>query len=300
MASYICWLYWPVIAGWADETTPDENGPFSNFTKGLLYGLILLLDVVHDLSSIANKLSVERDWVPILVGPITPDIAYDLTQVNSVMVRIEQIVKLLAPSLLPLIMAFFTNRSGWILLLTGITVILWVVEIWIARLIATENAEIRAAKTPSHDLATMEDIEIDTRFSHLKPGIASWPQKAFVVLYQDPALRLKHFFSIPMWPASIAVSLLKLTVLAYSATLITHLLEVRFSLSLITVARATGSITGLASTVITPMAVRYMRRRQVRRALSGEEIEDEDGGEGKIVRAVGTWGIYTQFFSLVS
>jgi len=219
-------------------------------------------------------------------------------------------------------MAFFGDRSGWISLLVGVTMLLWIVEVWIARQIAVENAELRAPKKPSHDLATMEDLEVDDRFLHLQAGIRSWPTKLYYVLYQDPSLRLRHFFSIQMWPASISTSLLHLTVLAYSATMITcayilssqisrevhpdsyshpplDLLEVGFSLSLITVAKATGSITGLLSTVVTPMAVRYMRRRQALKVFRGETTDDDDDTEGTIVRAVGKWGICTQFLSLV-
>lgn len=305
IASYFCWLYWPVVAGQSDEPNASQAGPFSNLSKGFLYGFILLLDVVHDLSAIANRLSVERDWIPTMVGEITPEITYDLTQVNSVFIRIEHIVKLVAPSLLPLIMASFKIRAGWILLLIGVTILLWIAEVWFARKIAAENPELRAAKKPSHDLATMEDRTIEDRLSHLTPGMKSWPKTVYFALYQEPALRLKHFFSIRMWPASMSVSLLQLTVLAYSATLITYLLQVGFSLSLITIAKATGSITGLASTFITPMAVRYMRRRQARRDLRAEfnhedEDENEDHSEGKIVRTVGMWGIASQFLCLVS
>lgn len=304
IASYLCWLYWPVVAGQSDESTASQAGPFSNLSKGFLYGFILLLDVIHDLSAIANRLSVERDWIPTLVGDITPEITYDLTQVNSVFIRIEQIVKLVAPSLLPLIMASFRIRAGWILLLISVTILLWTAEVWFARKIATENPELRAVKNSSHDLATLEDRAIEDRISQLTPGMNSWPKTVYFALYQEPAMRLKHFFSIRMWPASMSVSLLQLTVLAYSATLITYLLQVGFSLSLITIAKATGSITGLASTFITPMAVRYMRRRRARRNLRDfnheDEGENEDDSEGKIVRAVGIWGISSQFLCLVS
>jgi iron-regulated transporter 1 len=300
VASYVCWFYWPVMAGQADEAGTSTTGPFSDFSKGSLYGFILLLDIIHDLSAIANRLSVERDWVPTLVGPITPDITYDLTQVNAVFIRIEHVVKLIAPSLLPLLMATFKIRAGWIFLLIGVTILLWIAEVWCARTIAAENPELRAAKNHSHDIASMEELSVEERMSQFVPGIRSWPANLYFVLYQEPALRLKHFFSIRMWPASMSVSLLQLTVLAYSATLITYLLEVGFSLSLITIAKATGSITGLASTVITPMTVRWIRRRQALREARGEiDGENETGSEGKIARKVGMWGIASQFLCLV-
>jgi iron-regulated transporter 1 len=66
MASYICWLYWPVVAGYADEANPNSTGPFSNLTKGFLYGFILLLDIIHDLSRLANRLSVEVRFMSVI------------------------------------------------------------------------------------------------------------------------------------------------------------------------------------------------------------------------------------------
>ena len=300
--SYICWLFWPLVTGYGAGDPPHTQTPLSNLSKGFLFGAIVLLDVIHDLSAIANRLSVERDWVPVLVGPITIDITYGLTQVNSVMVRIDLLCKLVAPSLLPVVMSSFNSREAWILLLAGMAVVLWGVEVWCARIIARDNPELRQPKKASHDPATIEDHEIDGRYKLLKPGFQSWPRRMYFVCYQDPVVRLKHYFSMPMWPASISVSLLQLTVLAYSATLITYLLEIGFSLSSITVAQASGAILALSSTVITPWAVSFLRKRYNRRSIRTDRRNDQedDGNEGTIVRTVGLWGISSQFLSLVS
>ncbi|KUJ06489.1 uncharacterized protein LY89DRAFT_692462 [Mollisia scopiformis] len=274
--------------------TGQSSSPFSSLSTGCLYGLILLLDVIHDLSAIGNRLSLERDWVPVLVGPITPETTYGLTQVNSVMVRLELLVKLIAPSLLPIIMSTFKSREGWILLLVAITLGMWATEVGCARLVARENPELQEPKKISADPATMEDLEIEDQFVHLKPGISSLPKKIYFVLYQDPAVRLRHFFSVSMWPASISLALLQVTVLAYSATMITYLLQTGFSISIITVARASGAITGLSSTVITPWLVGMLRSRYIHRENTNEDGED-DAAEGKVVRTVGLWGIMFQF-----
>lgn len=183
------------------------------------------------------------------------------------------------------------------MLLVAITLVVWAAEVWCAKLVAKENPELQELKKPSIDPATIEDLEIEDQFAHLKPGLASLPQKMYFVLYQDPAVRLRHYFSIPMWPASISMALLQLTVLAYSATLITYLVQTRFSISSITVARASGAITGLASTVITPWLVRVLRGRYIRG--SSAEGEQDDAAEGKVVRTVGMWGILLQFLCLV-
>lgn len=298
VVSYICWLSFPVPA----EGTTDAGSPFSSFHKGILFGIILLLDMIHDLGAIGNRLSLERDWVPVLVGHITPDIKYGLTEVNSVMTRIDLVCKLVAPSLLPVIISALTSRTAWILVLIVLTAVFWTLEVWCARIIAGENLELDVLKLPSHDSATEEDLAIEDRYNHLKPGLQSLPQKMYFILYQDPSVRLRHYFSIPMWPASIASALLQLTVLAYSATLITYTLEIGFSLSSITIARASGAIMALSSTVITPALVGHMRKRLGRKSGShGENREKEDDElEGKVVRAVGLWGISFQFVCLVS
>ena len=298
VVSYICWLSFPVPA----EGTTDAGSPFSSFHKGILFGIILLLDMIHDLGAIGNRLTLERDWVPVLVGHITPDIKYGLTEVNSVMTRIDLVCKLVAPSLLPVIISALTSRTAWILVLIVLTAVFWTLEVWCARIIAGENLELDVLKLPSHDSATEEDLAIEDRYNHLKPGLQSLPQKMYFILYQDPSVRLRHYFSIPMWPASIASALLQLTVLAYSATLITYTLEIGFSLSSITIARASGAIMALSSTVITPALVGHMRKRLGRKSGShGENREKEDDElEGKVVRAVGLWGISFQFVCLVS
>ncbi len=216
------------------------------------------------------------------------------------MARLEQICKLVAPSLLPLIMKSFGSQTGWIPLLAALTVFLWVVEVWCARTIVRENPELEIPKKASSDLATAEDLDLERRFKHLKPGVLSWPRKLYFIMYRDPSVRLKHYFSIPMWPASISYALLQLTVLAYSATLITYLLEIGFSLASITIAQASGSITSLASTFITPLAVKALRKQHNRTVLAKDGDEGDNGGEGQISRTIGFWGITSQFLCLVT
>jgi iron-regulated transporter 1 len=110
------------MAGTETDNTSHAQNPFSSSAKGFQFGLILVLDAIQHLSATGNKLSLERDWVPALVEPAgTSDAAYSLTQVNAVMGRIDLICKLVAPSLLPLIISK-SGRTSWILLLVGATV----------------------------------------------------------------------------------------------------------------------------------------------------------------------------------
>ena len=209
VAAYLCWLIWPLMAGYeADDST--NKTPFSSLSKGFLFGFILLIDVIHDLSAIGNRLSVERDWVPVLVGPIMSDTTYGLTQINAVMRRIDLICKLVAPSLLPLIVANFDSRAAWIVLLMMVTVLMWALEIWCAHIIANDNPQLRLPKASSTDRATMEDLDVDESYYSIKPGPTTWPQKLYFIFYHDPRVRLKHYFSMAVWPASISISALQM------------------------------------------------------------------------------------------
>lgn len=209
------------------------------------------------------------------------------------MARLELVCNLLAPSMLPLIVKCFRSQTEWILLLTGLTTLLWVIEIQCARTISRENPELQLPKKSSNGLVATNVSETQ------KLGFNRLPQKLHAMLCQEPALRLKQYFSVQIWPASISVSLLQLTVLAYSSTLITYLYDIGFSLLSVTFAQASGSIVSLTSTVITPFAVKLLRRRHARATLSGDEVTGEDHGEGKIARTVGLWGIASQLICLV-
>ena len=130
------------MAGYEGEDQAPTRSPFSNLSKGFLFGFILLLDVLQHLSALGNRLSVERDWVPVLVGEVTSDVTYGLTQINAVLGRIDLICKLVAPSLLPLIVSNFNSRAAWIILLVVVTVIMWAFEVWCAHIIAKDNPQL--------------------------------------------------------------------------------------------------------------------------------------------------------------
>ena len=210
------------------------------------------------------------------------------------MARIDLICKLVAPSLLPLIVSNFNSRAAWIILLTVVTIVLWSLEVWCAHIIANENEQLRLPRTLSENVPTTEGIEVNERYHNIKPGFNTWPQTLYYVLYQDPKIRYKHYFSMSVWPASISVSILELSVLAYSSTLITYLLEVGYSLSAVTIARASGSIMALSGTFIVPVLTNYLRRR-----YSQTQRTSDAQTEGRVVRTVGLWGVSSQFFFMV-
>ncbi|TVY44297.1 Solute carrier family 40 member [Lachnellula subtilissima] len=298
VAAYLCWIFWPMDP---DDSSQLKGTPFSDLAKGMLFGGILFLDIVHDLSAIGYRLCLERDWVPVLVGQITAEMDYSLTQVNSVMMRIELICKLLAPSLLPLIVKSFNSPTGWILVIAASTISFWAFGVCCVRVIARGNVQLQLPKQIFTLLNGARNFTTEDTFTFPQLPSRSWPRKIYGFMYRDPATRLKHYFSFPMWPASISIALLQLTVLAYSATLITHLLEIGFSLSAITVARASGSILGLLGTIITPTAVAYLKKRYTQKLSPTRKRNEEDDKvvEAAVTRTVGFWGLTSQFLCLI-
>jgi iron-regulated transporter 1 len=82
VAAYVCWLFWPLLARY--EGDDASQSPFSSTSKGFLFIILVLLDVIQDLSVIGSRLSMERDWVSVLVDPITnTESSYGLTEVNQ-------------------------------------------------------------------------------------------------------------------------------------------------------------------------------------------------------------------------
>lgn len=299
VAAYLCWLSWPAHP---DDSSQVEGTPFSDLAKGMLFGGILFLDIVHDLSAIGYRLCLERDWVPVLVGPITAEMEYSLTQVNSVMMRIELTCKLLAPSLLPFIVNAFDSPTEWVLVIAASTISFLAFGVWCVQIIARGNVQLQLPKQIFTSLNMARNFCAEDTFTFPRLPSRPWPRRIYGFMYRDPATRLKHYFSFPIWPASISIALLQLTVLAYSATLITHLLEIGFSLSAITVARASGSVLGLLGTIITPAAVTYLKKLYTQKLslIRGRNEEDNKAVEAAVTRTVGFWGLTSQFLCLVN
>jgi iron-regulated transporter 1 len=101
--------------------------------------------------------------------------------------------------------------------------------------------------------------------------------------------------------------------LAYSANFITYLLAVGFSLNVITVARAAGSMVEIFSTVVTPIGVSYLGKA----SHHSHAGEGDGGSEGTTtalledlpeefskteiaLERLGLWGISFQLINLVS
>ncbi|APA06317.1 hypothetical protein sscle_01g010870 [Sclerotinia sclerotiorum 1980 UF-70] len=123
----------------------------------------------------------------------------------------------------------------------------------------------------------------------------------------------QNYFSSKVWIPSLSLSLLHLSALSYGATFITFLLNVGFSLDLITLARAIGSVFEISSTIVTPVGVRHLSKAHGRgrfdrlyrsddsdeSLLEGEHEIDESGRVATGLERLGLWGLSWQLINLI-
>jgi iron-regulated transporter 1 len=274
--------------------------PISLVVKGAIFAFILLLGILENLSASGNMLSMERDWV--VTAAASDGRPYDLTRLNSTMRRIDLICKLIAPILISVIISATSTRIG-VLVVAGMSTSSWTLEVLCARRAWNQNPKLKATKSaePVHT-AHVRDLRLRSCW----PGIF----EVLTYYFQD----FKRYFSSNVWIPSLALALLHISALAYSATFITFLLNVGFSLDLITVARAAGSVVEISSTVVTPVGVQYLGKAQhhgrFRREIrSNEDSEaallengsrDVEGTTETGLERLGLWGISWQLLNLVS
>lgn len=111
------------------------------------------------------------------------------------------------------------------------------------------------------------------------------------LLYSRQKRQLQAFFATDIWMPALSLTMLHFSVLAYSATFITFLLNSGFSLFLITSARVVSSIVEVSSTFVAPLSIMYLapaaaaatslpgpmaeaKRKKKNKGLSMEEEEE--------------------------
>lgn len=270
--------------------------------KGTMFGLILVLGILENLSASGNMLSMERDWVVTVASPDGQP--YDLIHLNSAMRRIDLICKLIAPILISVIVSATSTKVG-VFVVGGMSTTSWAIEILCAKRVWNRNSKLKSLKvvrTQSELASLVPNIRSRTIWSRMSGGLTHY--------FQD----FKDYFSSKVWAPSLALALLHISALSYGATFITFLLNAGFSLGLITVARAAGSIVEISSTVVTPVGVHYLGKAQNHGYYRGESRSSQDSEiallehespdvEGRTetgLERLGLWGISWQLLNLVS
>jgi len=277
--------------------------PKNTLLKGFLFALAIGLGIVERLSSSGNLISMERDWVVTVADP--PGHPYDLTNLNAVMRRIDLVCKLISPIVISaVISAVDSMRIG--VLFTGITSLVC---------IPIEMLTARRAWKSSPALQTPKPPPVPRAQSHTTPTMTKSSWRTSILRYLS---QFEVYFSTSVWIPSLALSILRYNMMTWRATFITYLINVGYSLNLITIARTLGSVFEISSTVLTPIGVRHLGKTakpdhadeagEAARGLIESDNEDTDELDAERhannstligLQRCGLWGFSVQVANLV-
>lgn len=271
--------------------------------KRWLFAIVIGLDICEKLSGVGNMISMERDWVPNLAAGATESelSTYSLTHLNAVMRRIDLLCKLLAPVAISLIISFISLPAG-VILVAGISLLSWGFEVWSARRVWQKNPRLRQPKVDQH-AEEIEAVRCETT-----PNMLQRLGKGTATLWAREVSQMRRYFASDIWIPSLSLALLHLSVLQYSVTFITFLLNSGFPLLLITIARAASSVVEVSSTFAAPVAIKTLAQPRENTTfdedgeplLGGHEQTSQDKLHSVGLIRSGLWGIILQLCCLVS
>ncbi|KAI1107694.1 Ferroporti-1 [Jackrogersella minutella] len=255
-------FFWILILSQEDLVGRDARFVLPNNTtiKGLGFAVAMTFSIIERLSSSGNNISMERDWVVAVAAPAGRP--YDLTHLNAIMRRIDLVCKLISPILIAaVISALGSVRLG--VVFTGLTSLVCIpIEVFSAKRVWNSSPLLqapRAVPPPNPAAAT----QITSR---------SWVARTRQYFHN-----FEMYFSTSVWVPSVALALLHFNMLTWRATFITYLINVGYSLNIITIARAIGSVFEITSTVITPRGIEYMGKAHHHTHPSSADEDDESG-----------------------
>jgi len=268
--------------------------------KFWLFALVIVLGIFEKLSGIGNMISMERDWVPILASKPRRDgqQVYNLTNLNAIMRRIDLVCKLVSPLVISVVVSSSSMLVG-VAVVAGMSGVSWGFEVFCARRVWQISAGLRAPREGSgrpitnRDSPPLQSTLLTARQTIPRTCSKQWSQ-------------LVRYFSTDVWIPSLSLSLLHLSALSYSATFITFLLNSGFSLLVITIARAVGSLVEVSSTFVAPIGIDYLalskreaeRNEDQEQLLEGQEAKKSEQHATGLARS-GLWGITLQLGNLV-
>ncbi|KAI0159522.1 Ferroporti-1 [Xylariaceae sp. FL1272] len=275
--------------------------PRNDTLKGVIFAVAITFGIIERLSAAGNMISMERDWIVTAAAPLGRP--YDLTNLNAVMRRIDLVCKLIAPIAISIIIsAAGSVRVG--VVYTALTSLVSIpVELLSAKRVWNACPVLQAPKPIAHprDIQEPNVAASDHGFMSM---ISSWYTRVRQYFYGFEA-----YFSTTVWVPSVALALLHFNMLTWRATFITYLINIGYSLNVITLARTVGSIFEISSTVITPWGIAYLGKTRRRSTLDdlpdGSDVgllQDEETHDDRIndaqtvvgLQRLGLWGMSSQ------
>ena len=215
------------------------------------FAVALVLGMAEKLSRGANILSIERDWVPTLANT-SPDAKnpapYDLTNLNTTMKRIDMLCKLIAPLAVSTFVSKIKSERIAVIAIAVISTLSFGPECWGVQQVWVQNSRLRAWK---HGV---DDAAISNKRDHQMP---LYGRLALQVMssVREYVADLGYYFRTSVWIPSLCAAVPHASVLTFSGTMLTYLLNAGYSLNTITGARASGAIFEISSTFLFPWAV---------------------------------------------
>ncbi|KAI0549062.1 Ferroportin1-domain-containing protein [Xylaria curta] len=246
-------------------TTPPRFAlPRNDVLKNFVFAVAVVFGIIERLSASGNLISMERDWVVTVAGPVGH--LYNLTNLNAVMRRIDLVCKLISPILISIVIsATGSVRIG--VLYTGLTSLISIpIELVSAKRVWNRSTVLQTPK-PIPVSAPTQNLTAGDQASQIKIG--SWLSKI-----RQYFKGLELYFTSPAWIPSFALAMLHFNMLTWRATFVTYLINVGYSLNVITIARAIGSLFEISSTIITPRGIVYLGKTVRRSTVSGDESGD--------------------------
>ena len=282
-------ILWYFIVSFHSSDVYDEWIPVST-VKNIMFGTILILGIFETLSAAGNTMSMERDWI--VVAASHDGQPYDLTTLNATMRRIDLTCKLMSPIFISFIISVCGTRVG-VLTVAVMSACSVGVEYFCAKRVWNNNPRI-------HDFKQI--IQLQHNEDHYDSGQRSGRLKHFML---DFARDFRLYTTSVVFIPSVSLALLHLSALAYSASLITFLLNVGISLNTITIARTLGSIVEVSSTIVTPIGVDRLSKAKhhglLYEQISSGFVEVDTSMQGSKVGLfrLGLWGLSWQSINLI-
>ncbi|KAG8883840.1 hypothetical protein FRB98_002779 [Tulasnella sp. 332] len=216
-----------------------------------LFTAITLSGCLLKLSTIGISVAVERDWATCIAE------GHDgrLTRLNTILRRIDLVSKLLAP----LFVSLLTTTTSYpfsVAFLGGFGLVSMILEIlWTATVYNRLSALARdqAQKDERHRLHISVASSTETsRPEHSLRARMKRASQAIRSFMRTQASDWREFTISPVFPSSLAISLLYLTVLSFDGTLISYLKTHNFQDAFIAGMRGICVATGLFGTFIMP------------------------------------------------
>lgn len=221
--------------------------------------------MVEKLSRGTNIISMERDWLPTLANTsvdASHRVAYDLTHLNTIIRRIDMLCKLIAPLAVSTFVAKVGSERLAAVVVAAVSTLSLGPECWGAQKVWDQNSGLRAPKRSVDGIATRGDQSRPMQLSNTKTQSTRSAPKLYgqIVYPVVDSIRayvadLGYYFYTSVWIPSLCAAIPHASVLTFSGTMLTYLLNAGYSLNTITGAKASGAVFEMASTFVFPWAV---------------------------------------------